>query len=119
MTGHALQIADHWYAYPLENFSGWSSADYMLVDYDELSASLVSTVTGIYEHFGFTVTEGFRQKLAEAGLKCKTYKSSHRYSGSDFNMKDEEIKHRYGPVYQKYLTGRSSSASQTHTAVDK
>jgi hypothetical protein len=119
MTGHALQIADHWYAYPLANFSAWSQGDYLLVDYDELSSSPASTVTGIYEHFGFTVTDAFMQKLSAVGLKCKNYKSSHRYAGSDFNLTDEEIRHRYGPAYQKYLTGRSSSASQTHTGVDK
>jgi len=119
MTGHALQIADHWYAYPLENFSGWTSADYVLVDYDELSGSPASTVTGICEHFGFNVTDAFSQKLAAVGLKCKTYKSSHHYAGADFNLEDEEIRHRYGPVYQKYLISRSSSESHTHKADDK
>ncbi len=104
-----LQMADHWYAYPLKIFSDWLSEDYLLLDYNHLVHSPETTVSEIYHHFGLTLSDEFRQKLVAENQKSKTYKSNHIYSVSEFGITEEEIQERYLQLYEQYLKSSDES----------
>lgn len=102
-TSQTLQIADHWYDYPLKVFGEWSSEEYLLLNYNYLIDDPETTVSKIYRHFGLNLSDEFRQKLVAESQRSKTYKSSHIYSVSEFGITEDEIRERYGQLYKHYL----------------
>jgi len=103
-TRQTLQMADHWYAYPLKVFSDWPSEDYLLLNYNHLVEAPETTIFKIYQHFGLSLSDEFRQKLFTENKKSKTYKSNHIYSVSEFGITEIEIQERYRQLYEQYLT---------------
>ncbi len=102
-TRQTLQMADHWYAYPLKVFSDWPSEDYLLLNYNHLVEAPETTIFKIYQHFGLSLSDEFRQKLFTENKKSKTYKSNHIYSVSEFGITEIEIQERYRQLYEQYL----------------
>jgi omega-hydroxy-beta-dihydromenaquinone-9 sulfotransferase len=104
MKTNMLDLADHWYSFPLENFRDWNPGEYFLADYSRLTGNPETAIAGIYDHFGYQASDEFRQKLVAAGRQNSTFSSPHRYSASEFGLSEEEIRQRYQPLYEQYLT---------------
>lgn len=85
-TSQTLQMADHWYGYPLKVFSDCPSEDYLLLNYNYLVDAPETIIFEIYRHFGLNLSDDFRQKLVTENQRSKTYKSSHIYSVSEFGI---------------------------------
>ncbi|MCK5250371.1 MAG: sulfotransferase, partial [Spirochaetaceae bacterium] len=45
-----FEMTRHWYSYPLELLDSWKSSDHLIVEYRNLIASPVETITGLYTH---------------------------------------------------------------------
>jgi len=103
LTAYALNAAEHWYSYPLQVFKEWNSEDYLMLNYNSVVSNPEKSISEIYNHFGFSLSDNFHQKLAIASQKNSRYKSRHFYSASDFGLNEEEIRQRFNPLYEQYL----------------
>jgi omega-hydroxy-beta-dihydromenaquinone-9 sulfotransferase len=98
-TGHSqeavveftLKLADHWYAYPMKNFTEWPESDYIILDFPRLVSHPELTIQGIYRHFGYSLPEAYSHMLDAIGEHSRAYKSTHRYSASDFMLHEKKI----------------------------
>jgi omega-hydroxy-beta-dihydromenaquinone-9 sulfotransferase len=90
-----LKLADHWYAYPMKNFADWPEADYVVLEFTRLVIHPEQVIQEVYSLFGYAMPDDYRQRLAAIGDQSRAYKSTHRYSASDFMLRDEDLAERY------------------------
>jgi omega-hydroxy-beta-dihydromenaquinone-9 sulfotransferase len=103
LTERTMKICDHLYSYPLDVFMTWPEQRYFLNLYDDLTQNIEDEITKMYHHFGFTLSDKFRQVLQQEQLKSRSFKSDHKYSPEDWGFKKEELINRYKESYQNYI----------------
>ncbi|MFV0493669.1 sulfotransferase family protein [Mycobacterium sp.] len=75
----------------------YDPAQFFDVDYRDLIADPMGTVTGIYRHFGLTLTDQARQAMqaGHAESQSGARAPKHRYSLEDYGLTVEEVKERF------------------------
>jgi hypothetical protein len=99
---YILEMARHWYEYPLAQLDGWPSDCALTVRYDDLVADPQRTVLEIYDNFGFCISPGFGRVLQEEAEHARRYQSRHEYSLEAFGLSRERILDEYQEVFQRY-----------------
>lgn len=85
------EMATFYYSYPLTFFEQISPLSYQLVNYNHLVEKPSHVVYSIYDHFGFTMSEMYKDTLKKDDEKAKVYKSSHVYSQNQLVYRREQI----------------------------
>lgn len=99
---YILDMAYHWYKYPLERLEKASPESYMVVNFNNLVNNAHETITSIYHHFGLEISPQFDQVLKAATLKARRHKSDHQYSLEEMGLTREEIVNRYRDVFTRF-----------------
>lgn len=97
-----LEIADHWYQYPIDRLEYWPDDQYAIVFYDDLVANLSLTIKDIYAVFDIELTPAFTKCLREEYVKSQTYRSEHAYSLSQYGLTPIDIIERFHHVIAYY-----------------
>jgi DNA/RNA-binding domain of Phe-tRNA-synthetase-like protein len=70
----------------------------------------------IYEHFGFEITDEFRQQLREATERARQHSSRHKYSLEEMGLSREQLVHRYRDVFERFDFDTRSPESKRSAA---
>ena len=95
-----LDIADHWYRYPLEVRKKTGSDAVHVIHFTEMTADIRETISSLYRAFKYEMGEEFSLHLDRTARK--RHKSRHRYSPKEFTLTKAEIDARYKDVIASY-----------------
>jgi hypothetical protein len=99
---YVLDMAEHWYHYPLQRLAQAPKTSYVVVRYDDLVADPEQTVADIYRQFGLKMTSEYAEILRQEALKAESFKSQHRYSLDEEDLTRRQIVERCGDIIQRF-----------------
>lgn len=97
-----LEIADHWYRYPMERLGHWPDNRHAVVRYDDLIADPYATTVDLYTRLSLEISPAFEECLREELAKSRTYRSAHTYSLSQYGLTPTDILERFQHVITYY-----------------
>jgi len=97
-----IEFTRHWYDYPLEILSKTEPANYLIIKYDDLIQKPEETVNQIYEHFGYTMRDTFRQTLKQTIAESRKFQSSHTFSFEEMGITHQQILDTYADIFQRF-----------------
>jgi hypothetical protein len=95
-----LDMAYHWYTYPLERLAQAPEDKYIVVNFEDLVGDPEGTVTRIYQRLGLVVHDAYAQILREEALKAEDYNSQHEYSLEEMGLTQAQILEKFGEVFE-------------------
>lgn len=111
---YVLQIARHWYRYPLERLKNAPQDSYAIVRYDDLLQDPERTVADIYNRFGLETSPAFDHLLREEATKARVYRSKHRYSLKRLRLSRRQIMEEFADIFERFdFDMRKGSDRQT------
>jgi hypothetical protein len=99
---YVLDMAQHWYHYPLQRLAQAPESNYIVVRYDDLVADPEQTVTEIYRRFGFEMSPEYRELLHQEAIRAESFKSQHHYSLEDEDLTRRQIVERCGDIIRRF-----------------
>jgi hypothetical protein len=97
-----LDIAEHWYRWPMERLPEYPDNRGMFLTYDELTAHPQEAVAALYQRLELPLTSRFAAVLAEEHEKARGYKSRHKYSLEEYGLTPEAVFERYRDVFERF-----------------
>ena len=97
-----LEMAGHWYQYPMERLAYWPDNRYAIVRYDDLIADPHATTSDLYARLGLEISPAFAERLREECVKSRAYRSEHTYSLSQYGLTPTDIVDRFHYVIAYY-----------------
>jgi hypothetical protein len=97
-----LEMAGHWYRYPLERLSREPEGSWIVVRYDDLVRAPDTTVRQIYSRLGLPLSEAFAAALREASAAARAFHSRHVYEREDPALSRERIVTALGDVFERF-----------------
>lgn len=99
---YILDMAEHWYTYPLERLERAPERSYIVVNFDDLVNDAGKTVRAIYDRFGLELSADFDQVLQHTTDRARKHKSQHAYSLRQMGLTREQIVTRYRHVFDRF-----------------
>lgn len=97
-----MDMAQHWYRYPLERLAQVDEDRYRIVVYDDLVRDPERVVLDLYAHFGYEPGADFSRVLAEAKSDASGYRSQHSYDLSDLGLTRQELIDEFADVFERF-----------------
>jgi omega-hydroxy-beta-dihydromenaquinone-9 sulfotransferase len=97
-----LEMAQHWYNYPLERLDQAPEDSYVIVRYDDLVSDVQGTVKRIYEHFGLTMRPEYAEYLRRETVRERRYSSTHTYDLAKMGLSGEQIVTDFRSVFERF-----------------
>ena len=79
---------------------------FMTMEYGPAPEDPREALEKLYAHFGWQMSETFRERLTAATQKQKSFKSKHEYTLEEFGLTKEWIQQELGPVLDFYSLPR-------------
>jgi hypothetical protein len=99
---YILDMAHHWYIYPLERLDQAPRNSAIVVDFNDLVDDARGVVTKIYERFGLELSPAFDQILRQATERARNHESGHEYSLQEMGLTRERIVREYREVFERF-----------------
>lgn len=99
---YVLDMAEHWYTYPLERLAQAPEDSYIVLNFEDLVASARETVQEIYDRFGLELSPAFDEVLEQAAERARDHDSEHEYSLHEMGLTREQIVSRYQEVFERF-----------------
>ena len=99
---YVLEIANHWYRYPLERLAHAPADSYCVVRYDDLVRDPEQTIADIYSRFGFEIGPAFAQVLQKEASKARSYRSKHSYSLAQAGLSRQQIVTEFEDIFARF-----------------
>jgi hypothetical protein len=96
------KLAVEWYKHLFAFRRRVNPRQYYCIDYRDLVRSPGETIEKLYEHFGWPVTEAYRDQLNSATQRQREFKSKHEYSLDEFGLSREWIQQELTEVLDAY-----------------
>lgn len=108
-----LEMAAHWYRYPLEVLARAPEEAWAIVRYDDLVAEPERTVRQVYARLGLPLRPAFEATLREATARASRFRSRHEYSLEESGLTRERIVAELGDVFERFgfPTGEDTSGA--------
>jgi hypothetical protein len=100
------RLAVRWFQHLFEFRRRVNPGQYYCIDYRDLTRDPKAALEKLYHHFGWTMSETFRQKLTLATQRQRDFKSKHGYSLEEFGLSKEWIQEELGSVMECYALPR-------------
>jgi hypothetical protein len=97
-----LDMAGHWYRYPLERLERLPPDRFVVVKLEDLSANLEQTVAGIYRRLGFEISPSFARVLQQEAARSRRHRSKHQYSLQQTGIARQQIVATYRDVFDRF-----------------
>jgi hypothetical protein len=107
-----LEMARHWYSYPLERLERAPEASYAVVNFEDLVRDAERTVADIYDRFGFEMTPAFAQVLREEAETARSHTSRHEYRLEEMGLTREQIVADFGDIFERFGFDTRQSGSE-------
>jgi hypothetical protein len=99
---YILDMAKHWYTYPLERLDEAPPDSAVVVNFNDLVTDARMVVTRIYERFGLALSPEFDEILMQATQRARQHESEHEYSLGEMGLSREQIVSEYGEVFERF-----------------
>ena len=96
------KLAVEWYKHLYAFRNKVNPDNYYCIDYRDLVKDPGETITKVYEHFEWPVSNAFRDKLANATQRQREFKSKHEYTLAEFGLSREWIQEELGEILDAY-----------------
>lgn len=100
------RLAVEWFKHLFGFRSQVPSQQYYCIDYRDLVRNPRETIEKLYAHFGWDLSETFRQRLEAATQAQRQFKSAHRYSLEEFGLSKQWIQQELGELLDFYKLER-------------
>ncbi len=100
------RLAVEWFRHLFEFRGKVKAGQYYCLDYRDLTRDPAAALEKLYNHFGWTMSEGFREKLRAATGRQRVFKSKHEYTLEEFGLSKEWIQAKLGDVLDHYALPR-------------
>lgn len=100
------RLAVEWFKHLFRFRSKVDPQHYYCIDYRELVRDPRGTIEKLYAHFGWSISDAFRQRLDEATRTQRQFKSAHQYSLEEFGLSKEWIQQELGELLDFYKLER-------------
>ncbi|MFP4344340.1 MAG: sulfotransferase family protein [Anaerolineales bacterium] len=114
---YVLEMAQHWYHYPLERLAEAPPKSYIVITYDELVRDVERVIERIYEHFDLEITPEYRQRLQQATARARGHRSRHKYSLEEMGLSREQLVQRYREIFERFGFNTREPESKSDAAV--
>lgn len=95
-------LAVRWFQHLFQFRNKVDPKQYYCIDYRDLTRDPLETLTKLYAHFGWTMSDAYRGQLVEITSRQRKYKSKHEYTLEEFGLSKEWIQAELGPVLDFY-----------------
>ena len=102
LRDYLIEMARHWYTYPLERLERAPANSYAIVRYDDLVSDPENTIRTIYDRFGFEIGPAFGQVLQQESDQARGYRSRHAYSPEENGLSRRQILDTYRDVFERF-----------------
>jgi hypothetical protein len=102
LRDYVVEMAKHWYSYPLQQLAMRPSGSYVIVRYDELVSNPVETVTKIYKQLDLELGKVYRERLLKEGKTALRYKSRHKYSMASTGLSMEQLIAEFRDIFAQF-----------------
>jgi hypothetical protein len=99
---YILDMARHWYTYPLERLDQASQDSYIVVNLNHLVNDARATVRKIYDRFGLEISPEFDEILRQATERARNHESRHVYSLQEMGLTYDQIVTTYRDVFERF-----------------
>jgi hypothetical protein len=100
------RLAVRWFQHLFEFRRKVDPRQYYCIDYRDLTRDPKAALEQLYAHFGWTMSETFREKLARATQRQREFKSKHEYTLEEFGLSQDWIQKELGNVLEHYALPR-------------
>jgi hypothetical protein len=100
------RLAVKWFRHLYEFRNQVNPKQYYCIDYRELTRDPLAALEKLYAHFGWTMSEGYRTKLAAATGRQREFKSKHEYTLEEFGLSKQWIQEELGDLLDHYQLER-------------
>ena len=99
---YVLDMARHWYSYPLERLDEAPQNSFIVVDFRDLIQDAREVVAKIYDRFGLELSPAFDEVLRQATEKARNHESEHEYSLEEMGLTADQIVSEYRDVFERF-----------------
>lgn len=99
---YILDMAQHWYSYPLERLERAPRDSYIVVNFNDLVNHADRTVAEIYDRFGFQIGPTFAEVLRRETGRARHHESEHEYSLEEMGLTREQVVAEYRHVFDRF-----------------
>jgi hypothetical protein len=99
---YILDMARHWYSYPLERLDQAPQDSYIVVNFSDLVKDARGTVREIYDRFGLAMSPAFDEILRQATEAARNHESEHEYSLQEMGLTCSQIVTLYRDVFERF-----------------
>lgn len=100
-----IKSSEHWYNYPLKRLEELPVEQATIIKFDDLVQNAEDTILGIYQQFGFSVSEEFKSILEYEAKQARNHQSQHLYSLSEMGISPQEMTDRFNPIIERFGFG--------------
>lgn len=99
---HVLDMAHHWYTYPLQRLERAPQESYIVVNFNDLVSNTEQTVAEIYTCFGLEIDPAFAQVLRKETHRARLHESKHEYSLGEMGLSRQQIVAEYEDIFDRF-----------------
>jgi hypothetical protein len=99
---YILEMAGHWYRYPLEQLTHLPPEQYVVVNLHELVTDVDAHVREIYQRLGLEVSPTFAKTLSRETERARQHESQHTYALEEMGLTREQIVARYEDIFERF-----------------
>jgi hypothetical protein len=99
---YILDMAQHWYRYPLERLAHAPQDSYIVVNFNDLVGNARRTVYEIYDRFGMRVRPAFDQILQRATTSARNHESDHEYTLDEVGLSRKQVVTEFKDVFERF-----------------
>jgi hypothetical protein len=100
------RLAVRWFQHLFAFRQKVNPAQYYCIDYRDLTRDPKAALEKLYDHFGWTMSAAFREKLAAATSRQREFKSKHEYTLEEFGLSREWMQAELGSLLDFYALPR-------------
>jgi hypothetical protein len=100
------RLAVEWFKHLFAFRQKVNPKQYYCIDYRDLTKDPLATMEKLYEHFGWTMSKAYREKLVAATQRQRGFASKHEYTLEEFGMSKEWIQAELGELLDHYALPR-------------
>jgi len=102
ISSYVIDMAKHWYTYPLQMLDQMPKSDYEIIKLEDLSQNVKDTVEKIYQKFDLKLTKKFEKRLVKVTKESRRHKSKHNYSLKELGLTKKKIISEFQEVFLRF-----------------
>ena len=104
------KLAVEWFKHLFAFRNRVDPANYYCIEYRDMVRDPRETIERLYEHFGWEISDAYREALTAANERQRHFKSKHEYTLEEFGLSEDWIEEELGEILDTYGLRRPKRA---------